>query len=94
MFSKCTHCHSTLKITANHLRAAQGLVRCGDCNKVFNAMMSLSDAPFVKTVKAVKKQPVQAQANTRRNQSRSLPSVLDSSQLPDIPGDPLAVKIA
>lgn len=90
MYSKCTHCHSTLKITANHLRAAQGLVRCGDCNKVFNAMLSLADAPFVKKMKT----PAQAQSNAQKTSSRSLPSVLDGSQLPDIPGDPFAVKIA
>jgi predicted Zn finger-like uncharacterized protein len=79
-----------LKITANHLRAAQGLVRCGDCNKVFNAMLSLSDAPFVQV--QAKREPEQARAQHAKR--RELPSVLDSSQRPDIPGDPMAVKIA
>lgn len=90
MYSKCTHCHSTLKITAQHLRAAQGLVRCGDCNKVFNAMLSLSDAPFVQP--AAKREPEKVRQQAAK--SKELPSVLDSSQLPDIPGDPIAVKIA
>jgi len=43
MFTTCPHCHTTFKITAEQLRIAAGKARCGQCNKVFSALYSLTD---------------------------------------------------
>lgn len=43
MFTVCPKCGLTLAITVRDLRAAQGHVRCGRCQNVFNALDSLSE---------------------------------------------------
>lgn len=43
MFTTCPACRMNLAVTANDLRIGQGYVRCGRCERVFNALMSLSD---------------------------------------------------
>ena len=43
MFTVCPKCGLTLTITVRDLRAAQGHVRCGRCQNVFNALDSLSE---------------------------------------------------
>lgn len=43
MFTVCPKCGLTLTITVPDLRAAQGHVRCGRCQNVFNALDSLSE---------------------------------------------------
>jgi predicted Zn finger-like uncharacterized protein len=43
MFTTCPACRSNLAVTAADLRVGQGYVRCGRCDRVFNALMTLSD---------------------------------------------------
>lgn len=43
MYTRCPHCQSTYRLTAELLRVADGEVRCGSCNTVFNALHSLRD---------------------------------------------------
>ena len=43
MFTVCPKCGLTLAITVRDLRAAQGHVRCGRCQNVFNALDSLTE---------------------------------------------------
>jgi len=43
MYTTCNHCHTSFKITAEQLKIAAGKVRCGHCNTVFDALLSLSD---------------------------------------------------
>ncbi len=43
MFTTCPACRMNLAVTATDLRLGQGYVRCGRCERVFNALMSLSD---------------------------------------------------
>jgi len=43
MFTVCPNCALTLVVTAEHLRSAQGYVRCGHCSSVFNALARLTD---------------------------------------------------
>jgi predicted Zn finger-like uncharacterized protein len=43
MFTTCPACRMNLAVTANDLRIGQGYVRCGRCERVFNALMSLSE---------------------------------------------------
>jgi predicted Zn finger-like uncharacterized protein len=43
MFTTCPACRSNLAVTAADLRVGQGYVRCGRCDRVFNALMTLSE---------------------------------------------------
>lgn len=45
MYTRCPQCHTTFRLTATQLKAAQGMVRCGHCQAVFQAMDSLFDRP-------------------------------------------------
>jgi len=43
MFTTCPGCRMNLAVTAMDLRVGQGYVRCGRCDRVFNALLSLSE---------------------------------------------------
>jgi predicted Zn finger-like uncharacterized protein len=38
MQTECPHCHTLFRLTEAQLDMAGGLVRCGYCNAVFNAL--------------------------------------------------------
>lgn len=41
MFTKCTHCQTTFRVSSEQLKLAAGKVRCGNCREVFNALDNL-----------------------------------------------------
>jgi predicted Zn finger-like uncharacterized protein len=43
MFTTCPNCRLNLAVTATDLRIGQGYVRCGRCERVFNALVSLAE---------------------------------------------------
>jgi predicted Zn finger-like uncharacterized protein len=43
MFTTCPNCKLHLAVTPLDLRVGQGYVRCGRCDKVFNALLSLAE---------------------------------------------------
>ncbi|MEO6079811.1 MAG: zinc-ribbon and DUF3426 domain-containing protein [Steroidobacteraceae bacterium] len=43
MFTTCPACRMNLAVTPSDLRIGQGYVRCGRCNRVFNALQSLAE---------------------------------------------------
>lgn len=43
MYTYCPNCHNYFSITQEHLDVANGKVRCGHCNHIFNALDSLYD---------------------------------------------------
>jgi predicted Zn finger-like uncharacterized protein len=43
MFTTCPACRMNLAVTVADLRVGQGYVRCGRCERVFNALMSLAE---------------------------------------------------
>ena len=45
MLTQCPHCLTLFRVGPDHLKAAAGQVRCCRCHKVFNALMSLREAP-------------------------------------------------
>ncbi|MGC4028840.1 MAG: zinc-ribbon and DUF3426 domain-containing protein [Steroidobacteraceae bacterium] len=47
MSTTCPNCALHLAVTAADLRVGQGYVRCGRCEKVFNALISLIEDPRV-----------------------------------------------
>lgn len=42
MYTQCNHCKAIFRVTMKELTAAQGLLRCGECDAIFDAMKSLS----------------------------------------------------
>ena len=42
MYTQCSHCKAIFRVTMKELTAAQGLLRCGECDAIFDAMRSLS----------------------------------------------------
>ncbi len=53
MYSQCPDCRTRFRVTAAHLRAAGGTVRCGRCGAAFDALATLTDtlqAPEVATL--------------------------------------------
>ncbi|MEN9434350.1 MAG: hypothetical protein RLZZ422_1939 [Pseudomonadota bacterium] len=42
MYTQCSNCHATFRVTMKELTAAQGLLRCGECDTIFDAMKTLS----------------------------------------------------
>jgi predicted Zn finger-like uncharacterized protein len=43
MYTQCPNCDTTFRINITQLKAAQGKVRCGHCEIVFNALLNLSE---------------------------------------------------
>jgi predicted Zn finger-like uncharacterized protein len=66
MLTRCPHCQTHFRVTAEQLKIRQGQVRCGACQEVFDALDSLSDeAPVLPTMPATSIQP---EAESRRSQ--------------------------
>ena len=42
MYTQCNHCNAIFRVTMKELTAAQGLLRCGECDNIFDAMKNLS----------------------------------------------------
>lgn len=42
MFTRCTHCEATFRVTLEQLQTSSGQVRCGVCQNVFDAFVALS----------------------------------------------------
>lgn len=42
MYTQCSHCNAIFRVTMKELTAAQGLLRCGECDAIFDAMKTLS----------------------------------------------------
>jgi predicted Zn finger-like uncharacterized protein len=45
MYTQCPKCLTYFQVTADHLKVAQGNVRCGQCSNVFSALGNLSEKP-------------------------------------------------
>ena len=45
MYTQCPKCLTYFQVTAEHLKVAQGNVRCGQCSNVFSALGNLSESP-------------------------------------------------
>jgi len=48
LLTRCTHCHTVFRITAEQLQAHGGKVRCGRCLQIFDGMVALApDTPEI-----------------------------------------------
>lgn len=64
--TRCPHCQTSFRVTAQQLSAAGGKVRCGHCMKVFNALEHQAGlSPAQQAPTAAKAAPVEAASPTR-----------------------------
>lgn len=56
MLTVCPHCRTRFRISAAQLKAAEGQVRCGKCEEVFDAYAALDDG--AKDLESVSTEPV------------------------------------
>ena len=52
MFTQCPACQSLFKVTADNLRTQMGMVRCTQCEEVFNALTGLREEQEIDTSQA------------------------------------------
>ncbi len=74
MVTTCANCRQQLAVTAADLRIGQGFVRCGRCDKVFNALLTLAEGP-------AGDRPEDAARGTM-----SVPALDEQEPLPPLPG--------
>lgn len=46
MYSRCVQCGHDLHLNASDLRKTRGMVRCPNCNALFDALITISDQPI------------------------------------------------
>ena len=66
MYTHCPECSTYFRITAEQLRAAQGKVRCSNCDTVFNALETLEEALPAGQVTANEDQPAKRQEKPKK----------------------------
>lgn len=75
MVTTCANCRQQLAVTAADLRIGQGYVRCGRCEKVFNALLTLAED-----------EPAPTEPDSVAHGTRSIPALEADDPLPPIPG--------
>jgi predicted Zn finger-like uncharacterized protein len=74
MVTVCPNCRQHLAVTAADLRVGQGFVRCGRCDKVFNALLTLAEDAAPTAPEAV------------AHGTGSMPALDEQDVLPPLPG--------
>ena len=50
MYTQCPHCQTLFQVNSVQLKAAQGMVRCGSCHRIFNSLPRLvENLPEIQT---------------------------------------------
>src|SRR5690606_30484615 len=80
MVTTCANCRQQLAVTAADLRVGQGYVRCGRCDKVFNALLTLAEDA-----------PAPTEPESVAHGTRSVPALEDHESLPPLPGNDEAI---
>lgn len=78
LLTRCTHCHTVFRLTAEQLQAHDGQVRCGRCMQVFNGLAAL--VPDVPLPPDATQEPAATQAV-----SRNIEAAASAPVPPEIP---------
>lgn len=70
MITRCPHCQTRFKISAEQLKVGAGKARCGQCQKVFSALSSLQEYHS----NALSKNPLDHQVSTQASVESSIPT--------------------
>lgn len=77
MYTHCPECSTYFRITAEQLRAAQGKVRCSNCDTVFNALESLEETLPAGQVTANEDSPA---PKAKKDKSKKAPKAKKAKQ--------------
>lgn len=81
--TRCPHCHTAFRVSAEQLRAAAGQVRCGSCGEIFDAQAHLM-APNIPTLPLAARVPSQAAEDAAASQRPAEPAAM-----PEAPPEPV-----
>jgi len=73
MYTQCPKCLTYFQVTAEHLKVAQGNVRCGQCSNVFSALGNLSEVPPQQNSATTKTQSNNSGSTTARSVPKNTP---------------------
>ncbi len=92
LLTRCTHCHTVFRITAEQLQTHGGKVRCGRCLQVFDGMVALApDVPEIP--QPVAAEPVVAAVADSRPESPSSSTVLPEASVDLVQPEPETVSL-
>lgn len=74
MFTQCPECQTIFELGIEDLKAAEGQVCCGECDKVFNALASLTDLPDDAVLEARNRRATDKDAEDETGPSDPTPS--------------------
>jgi predicted Zn finger-like uncharacterized protein len=93
MFTVCPKCTLTLSVSAGDLRTGQGYVRCGRCQNVFNALLTLSEQPPEATAPAPATSQGETAAATATAQSAARPTAPPAAPQTKAAGEASSIQI-
>lgn len=83
LLTRCTHCHTVFRITAEQLQVHGGKVRCGRCLQIFDGMVALAPdapvAPAAETPRPDAATPTGAAAEAKAETPPPLPAAAEAS---------------
>jgi predicted Zn finger-like uncharacterized protein len=96
LYTRCPNCDTTFRVTTQQLQASGGQVRCGHCQKIFDAFATLTaQEPQIALQEPVAAPAEQSEENRPALESRERPAVADSPVMrndrsPPVRPDPAA----
>jgi len=101
LITRCAHCHTVFRITAEQLQAHGGHVRCGRCMQVFNGLAALSPDEDVAVAPVTVPEPPRPEAApgpvepvSRENISGAATEILPRVPEPPQPIEPVEEQVA
>lgn len=88
MLTTCPDCNTSFRITAEHLKPAQGRVRCGTCMSIFSALDYLTEErqqepPAIRPPLAEVSEQAQ-EKESEQEQEQKVPVVTEPPELPEL----------
>ena len=91
MYTRCPKCSTCFRVTDRHLAIANGKVRCGQCQHVFNAPEhAIDDLPVSQLTKQKPREPIPAPAKPRAVKLEIKKTPITSSKKPSPAKPPMA----
>ena len=81
LYTRCPNCDTAFRVTTQQLQASGGQVRCGHCQKIFDAFATLT----AQEPQVASQEPVASAAD----QTEENRSVVESSDRPPAEGSPI-----
>lgn len=79
LYTRCPNCDTTFRVTTQQLQASGGQVRCGHCQKIFDAFATLTaQEPQIASQEPVASAVEQSEENRSALESTERPPVADS----------------